>query len=76
MDGGAIAPLSHKKSDEQMVIKWSQLSIMKSIGVRQFRDQASHYIGSNEILAALGFWLKKKANNLEISNLAKDNETP
>ena len=24
---------------------------MKSIGVRQFRDKASHYIGSNEILA-------------------------
>ncbi|MGB5593474.1 MAG: hypothetical protein WBM32_04765 [Crocosphaera sp.] len=34
-----------------MVTEWSQLSIMKSIGVRQFRDKASHYIANKEIIA-------------------------
>ena len=34
-----------------MVTKWSQILNMKSIGVRQFRDQASHFIASKEIIA-------------------------
>lgn len=56
-----------------MVIKWSQLSIMKSIGVKQFRDKASHYIGSNEILAikkhqkVVGFYIPiQESTEIEI----------
>lgn len=52
-----------------MATTWSQLSIMKSIGVRQFRDKASHYIGSKEIIAikkhekVVGFYIPIQDSN-------------
>lgn len=51
---------------------------MKSIGVRQFRDQASHYISSNEILAikkhqkVVGFYIPiQQSTSDEISEAFK-----
>ncbi len=61
-----------------MVTTWSQLSIMKSIGVRQFRDKASHYISRNEIIAikkhqkVVGFYIPiQESTEEEISDAFK-----
>ena len=51
---------------------------MKSIGVRQFRDKASHYIGSNEIIAikkhqkVVGFYVPiQQSSEIEIQEAFK-----